>query len=375
MACPGNSDEFSDKPRKPTPEQARRWRFGLLATLIGLIVALWLVEIAFRLMGLGRPAPEIWQSDPKAFMAINDPELVFTFRPGLDSRTWNAPTRINSLGMRAAEIDPVKPANEFRIIMLGDSVTFGLSVGLEQTFTKALERLLNDGATTRTYRVYNAGVPSYNTDQEYRFLSRLVDPVKPDLVILNYTIMNDYETPYRLEPSGFIVPTAVRAEDFAVKVPFERSLGKVSYAWRFIARRIRQSKIAPKAEALVERVFKVYRENLEGWQKSKEALAAIEALLKSRGAGFGLFVYPEPSPTPIFKREDYRFLEIHQRIEAVCKEHGIAYLDLLDDFLAYKNKRALFVAPTDAHPSVKAHNLVARGLLRELKKHGLLPLE
>lgn len=357
---------------KPAGGRLGRMRANLLAVLVGLFVAAMVVEIAFRAIGLGRPVVPIWQGDAKAFVADSNDELVFTFRPGFRGVIWSAPTQINRLGMRDEEIAAEKASGEFRILMLGDSVTFGVGVAPEQTFVKRLEKYLNEGDSARRFRVYNGGVPSYNTVQEYHFLARLVGPIKPDLVVLNFTLTNDWETPYRLGPNGYIAPTAVRAEDFIVRLPFERSLGRVSYFYRFVAERLRRRILAPRREALLAKVFRVYREDGEGWRKCKDYLLRMKRLLDEHGARLALFIYPEPTRRPACRREDYRFLDLHEIVERFCRENGIAYLDILDDFLAVRRKERLFITPADAHPSPFAHDLVARGLLRELRRLGLI---
>src|SRR5262249_11129127 len=51
--------------------------------------------------------------------------------------------RINSHGLRDDEIRLPKPPHVFRILLLGDSFTFGVGVELHETFTKQLGALLN----------------------------------------------------------------------------------------------------------------------------------------------------------------------------------------------------------------------------------------
>jgi hypothetical protein len=368
-----------------------RWR-ALVANLAlgiaALLVTLLLAELVFRVAGIGRPSPPLWQADPKAFVEAPDPELGYTFRPGFQGRIWNAPVAINRLGMRDAEIPATatqrpdrEGGQEFRVLVLGDSITFGISVALDETFPKCLERLLNgsrrleagggSGAGTE-YRVYNAGVPSYNTVQEWRFLERLAEPVAPDLVIVGFTLMNDWETRYRLEGSGFIAPTTLKGEEFSVRVPLQDSLGRVSYVYRYAAEKYRRWAVAPAAKAVVERAMDSYRKNADGWRRCKESLLAMKALLDRRSGRLALFIYPEPTARPVTRREEYPYLDVHGIVERFCAENGIAYLDVLDDFVAYPKKKELWVAPTDAHPSRAAHELVAKALRREIREKKLL---
>src|SRR5262245_29159034 len=48
----------------------------------------------------------------------------------------------NALGLRDYEFAEEKPPGTYRIVVVGDSVTFGPGVGLDETFAKRLERKL-----------------------------------------------------------------------------------------------------------------------------------------------------------------------------------------------------------------------------------------
>jgi lysophospholipase L1-like esterase len=88
----------------------------------------------------------------------------------------------NSLGLRSPEVSAKK--DRFRILVLGDSCTFGLGVDNEGTYPARLERILNgDGSGDRRFEVINAGVPGYGTWQGARYLESRGLRLKPDLVI------------------------------------------------------------------------------------------------------------------------------------------------------------------------------------------------
>ena len=61
-----------------------------------------------------------------------DPELLYTlawYVPGATGITGTAPVKINNLGLRDDKDYPVnKPANCYRILGIGDSMTFGKGV-------------------------------------------------------------------------------------------------------------------------------------------------------------------------------------------------------------------------------------------------------
>lgn len=79
---------------------------------------------------------------------------------------------INKLGLRNREIDTVKDRETKRIIILGDSFTFGHAVKNEGLFTTQLEKFLNETGSTK-YEIINAGIPKYGTAQEWLLMKDL----------------------------------------------------------------------------------------------------------------------------------------------------------------------------------------------------------
>ena len=65
---------------------------------------------------------------------------------------------INSLGFRGHEIERKKSKDRFRIVVIGDSFTFGLGVGDFLTYSAQLEKILNV-ADKNQFKVLNLGVP------------------------------------------------------------------------------------------------------------------------------------------------------------------------------------------------------------------------
>jgi len=63
--------------------------------------------------------------------------------------------KINSDGFRGREYSVDKPSNTFRVIVLGDSFTFGQGFNLEDTFCYRLEKLLNENHPEKNFEVLN----------------------------------------------------------------------------------------------------------------------------------------------------------------------------------------------------------------------------
>jgi lysophospholipase L1-like esterase len=168
-------------------------RAGRALLLLGIAAAQFaLFEVALRTWGHSEAAP--------AFQALFMPDPVIGYRLRPHARTrfvtaeFDTEIAINGQGVRdAADIGP-KPANERRIVVLGDSLVLSVQVDRRQTFCQLLEDRLNrDGSGDIHYRVINAGVQGYGPVEELLFFRQVARAFQPDLVIETIFVGNDAE--------------------------------------------------------------------------------------------------------------------------------------------------------------------------------------
>lgn len=100
----------------------------------------------------------------------------------------------NSFGYRDSEIPVKKGEDTIRILVMGDSVTFGHGVLAEETYPELLEGLLNENIKYNHFDVINTAVPGNSHFQEYYDLKRGLI-FKPDIAIIQF-VLNDLVEPY-----------------------------------------------------------------------------------------------------------------------------------------------------------------------------------
>ena len=148
-----------------------------LAFLVGLVLALVLVEGAVRLAW--DEERWLWEltprqvSDVEVHQLSEDPALIYELRPGasevLDGPFGDRQVSVNALGFRG---EP--PGEGFRIACLGGSNTFGAAVSDHETWPARLAEELG-------VEVMNLGVHGYMTRQK---VALDLEPLAPDLVLL-----------------------------------------------------------------------------------------------------------------------------------------------------------------------------------------------
>lgn len=117
-------------------------------------------------------------------MIIRKPPVGLALTPGWHGNYHGAWVRISSQGFRDDEISPTKIPGEYRIIVIGDSRTFGFGVTQEQIYPQQLEHLLAKHYPERPITVLNAGVPGCTSREALRFVETQAFEFDPDLIIV-----------------------------------------------------------------------------------------------------------------------------------------------------------------------------------------------
>jgi lysophospholipase L1-like esterase/Flp pilus assembly protein TadD len=171
---------------------ASRLRGPLLA--LGLLALLLVVfEFALRTVGWGAPPADVLrlpgQDAAEAAITVWDADLYYRLRP--DTAVFGR-YHVNRHGFRGPDFRESRPDGVLRIACAGDSSTFGLGVGDEETWPAFLQRQLGgllEGVAV--VEAINTGVPGYSTEQSKRQFLRDVLPLRPDLLVVCPTAQND----------------------------------------------------------------------------------------------------------------------------------------------------------------------------------------
>ncbi len=163
----------------------RRFAVPAAVALVASVLAVLAFELLLRAAGWSSP---IWYQP--------DARLGWTLRPGVAgwfTKEGRAFVEVNAAGRRDAEVPLAKPADVYRIAVLGDSYTEAMQVPREQAFWALLpERLHACGFQPgKRIEALNFGVSGYGTAQEYLALERRALAYRPDLVLLQFTNGND----------------------------------------------------------------------------------------------------------------------------------------------------------------------------------------
>ncbi len=141
--------------------------------------------------------PDLYNGD-KFMRLYPPPGEPQSLVPHIAGNYTGVPVQINSLGLRDREVAIPKPPGLFRMVAIGDSITFGFGVRLEESYPKRLEARLNAGRepSSRRVEVINAGVPATSLASYLQFLELKGARLQPDLVLIGIAFNDifDYDS-------------------------------------------------------------------------------------------------------------------------------------------------------------------------------------
>ncbi len=370
----------------------RETKLGLLVTALTVLLFLGALEVGLRLLYPGAPQG----------LVMPDRELWASLAPNYSTTIANSESityiSTNSLGMRDREVPP-KEAGVYRILVNGDSWTFGPGVEIGQTFPKVLEARLNAAFPDRRFEVFNAGVEGYGTDQELLLLRRHIDEIKPDLVLLEFYPGNDVSDNlagdrFRVEGGKLAANTAYLDNKVGWRMlSYELKKAFYVYGWfsdrLYVAVRVltewlgmhpalrlqgfsKQDILLRKSPEYVER----------GWRLTEALVGEFKKETEVHGARLVVLVLPD-----VIEYDETRWNELKEKFglreadfdlekssasaRTVCERQSLTCLDLLQA-LRRQNVRQSATLPADGHFNAAGHELVARELAVFLADQNLL---
>lgn len=187
--------------------KGRQYRLGreILVQLLIIVAVLGVAEMILRAIDLRELRDSYEPGRPLLFRY--DPDLGWSPIPNAFGRFTGSRTvavRNNSLGLRDIE---VSGAGMPTVMFIGDSFVWGYDVEANERFTELLRTRLPG------VRIINAGVPGYGTDQEYLLLERIWDAVRPNVVVLMYSVNDRGDNSTNRGNGGDYKPYLGRATD------------------------------------------------------------------------------------------------------------------------------------------------------------------
>jgi len=329
-----------------------------LLILSGSALALLIMEIVVRVLDL--PPRPLAPLPITNYRLSGNPVIGYEYRPGHkpSDRPFDASHRgfaINRSGFRDYEYAETKPAETYRIIVVGDSTTAGNDVrDLDNTYAKQLEKLLNtDNTMGMRYEVLNMGVGGYHTMQEIETLRVKGLKYNPDVVLVTFCI-NDFA----LHADGGVHKKLLEQTRLSTR-------NTVNDLYSTLLRWSRLAFIMHHRIQLSQRVYDgLYIKNILKGQTTVRAGLVLLSELQERH-GFSTLVVILPAFRTTFA--EYKYASIHEQVfQAAEGLPGIPIIDLLPRFARLDNNARKF-SYDGLHMNEYGHRAMAEILLPIIK--------
>jgi lysophospholipase L1-like esterase len=282
---------------------------------------------------------EMWKYAIELKQIAADPLIGHEHRPGRSAHLMGVDVAINSKKLRDREIGYERTPGTLRILMLGDSITEGWGVRLDDIISKRLERLYAQSGTPA--EVINTGVGNYNTVQEVQYFLTEGHKYAPDIVLLGFTYNDAEPVPVYREPTRF--ERHCRACIFLA--------GRLDSLSRMVAGR----------PGWAEYYLGLYRDDAAPWRDARAALHRLAAFCAARNIRLVIASFPE-----LHDARHYRLGAITQAIRQVAEQENADFVDLLPA-VVNEDPARLWVTPQDVHPNGFGHGLYAELLFKALR--------
>lgn len=286
--------------------------------------------------------------DPSPTLHELDPFLGYRLVPNSVGKFSGYIMKINSKGIRDREYSYSKEYPFTRIVVLGDSFTFGLGVkDYRDTYPKIIEdSLLNAGYPVE---VINLGVGGYNTSQEINFFKIEGFKYNPDLIILTFNLSDN-------GPVSVDIPRIRLLQKYHIlniRKMLGRNIYAITYLKKLILKFLTGTHLKQSPRFIPESSYSGCVNQITGFSR----------YLEGRDVQLLVFILPE-----IENFQNYQYSRIHDYIRSNLLNNGVICYDLLPDFRNHNlDPGDIRFRINDPHLNELGHKYLASFMLPKLR--------
>lgn len=356
-------------------QRRRRLRQGCLVSIFTVALLTVATEVFLRVVDDRAGAFEVginrtnrrWKSlmDAGIFEEVPDDVRRYAMRPGAECSLDGWTFRVSSHRSRGMDFPARKPANERRIVALGDSFCFGMWSEEEETLVGHLARLANEReselGTGLSWRAVNLGVPGYHTEQQKLALEQDGLPLDPDVVLVYFNTNDIAREGYFYDPD---LP-AMRSDHLPLPTGLRRLLWNSHLYGLIVRKHYHHFKGFEEAPSDPRVPWAHVREDNK--EHTREAIADIAALCRARD--IPVFFVNQPFITWVGDMRDpgWPMLPLNGWAEEVRIELELPGINLLGWVRGYSDGVDRLPEPEDFLPDMLLADEAIESALRTSK--------
>lgn len=363
----------------------RRLVKALLLVLVNLVIIAVLLagfEIYLRLTDpfLRLPFDTSYYKTYKSYY----PEL--TVPPSIleDHLTWGHLVTNNFFGFREEEIDRPKPVDLCRIVVLGDSFTWGAGLDIDERYPDLVEEALGEAFPDKKIEVLSWARSGWSTVLQRDALRDFKAWLNPDYIIVAF-VLNDPQVEEQgssPEKSQFYAEygSAINTGlGWLIRLGLSRTAKTLYIA---LDNFMERSGVFPDWETAVQRTYEPAGPE---WQAFTQALQDIKAMSDTLKLPAPLFIvlnqdifWDQPTEVTSLDPSLPIYLRWYHQAEQTAAKAGFRSYNHEKELLEQLNRAEIPLNELDAHPSARVNQLYAEKLFTtlagEIREGRLCPL-
>jgi len=264
------------------------------------------------------------------------PDVVYEFKPEIDSYFKLADFKTNSRGLRDKEYSLEKPANTFRVAVIGGSFTVPAGVEIDEAFHSILEDRFNKENPDFNYEFINFGVSGYRINNKIATLEHKALKYNPDLIL------------FILDGSQF-----TEDEEKEFKPKSQKNQFFQSFTYKLISKNKLSTQDNKDQEFLDEHKTGLDQFNLE--------LQKLSNISQKNNVPICVVVLDH----------DYSHYEMSKEIKRLVENNNLYYSNTIASFQDIDISE-LTIYKIDIHPNSKANQIFADSIYMDLKNQSLI---
>ena len=259
--------------------------------------------------------------------------------------------------MRDFSYPKQKPKDTFRIVVVGDSLSYPWKIQFYDTFSKRLEWMLNLNDDKERVEVLNFGVSGKATENHFWTIQRVLKNWEPDFILLQNTLNDPDKTPYQQRFKRKIQRWKKIENNFLVNNSALISLIAASIKKRIMKRDLHR---------YLHALFFSER----SWSHWSFLVQKIKSQCENAKVSCGAVTFPMFG----FPERGSQSLEaIYMRINDLFRSLEFQHLDLSGSYAGLGQELLMVEPGVDSHPNEIAHRIAAEAIAKWLLTEHLIP--
>lgn len=259
----------------------------------------------------------------------------------------------NAQGFREKEFTKKEPGKK-RIVIIGDSFTYGHGMDNSLSYPRVMEKLLREKCPGGNYEVLNLGVGNTGIGWDYSITPIVLKKLKPDILIYGYFLNDPMGKRIQISENINNKPNEGwlqmdRGQNYFSLGSRKRhrpySFGMVEYLIRSIM--------------VSRKTLNEYRDihALQAWAPTRAAIESMNLSAKEQNCRFIMVLLPV-----IYKMKESPFADVHKYIGTAMEKSNVEVVDCLPVLNKFDDKM-IYIHPRDMHPNALYHRTVAETII------------